>query len=266
MYEDEVLNENYDADDWSSAENDALEVISEGTPTETDEESEMIDENENRIEDTEEEKEETSTPTVSDEIEVVYNSEKKKVTREEAIPLIQKGMNYDKLKNMYDTDASRNFIKQLADRENMSVDEYIRITNENIANNDIREIASKENVTLDVAKELYNSRNAKNQMLANDKAKQMEDEANAKREKEFNDFMQAYPDVDAKDIPAKVWEAYANGTPLKYAYMEYENQNLKENNSQLKTNARNREQEITIGSSNVRTKAKEDWETVWDED
>lgn len=63
-----------------------------------------------------------------------------------------------------------------------------------------------------------------------------------------------------------MWDEYSKGTPLKFAYMAYENEQLKTNNKQLKTNATNRQQEVTVGSSNSTPKQKEEWETVWDED
>lgn len=74
-----------------------------------------------------------------------------------------------------------------------------------------------------------------------------------KQNREFQAFFEAFPDVDAKSIPASVWEDYNNGRSLVDAYTRYENQSLKQKLAELQkgeeVEQRNRENaESSTGS------------------
>lgn len=146
-----------DVDDWTDAVNDSLVEIGD-KPIEDENEplGENLEEKQDSVVNNEEVVEET--PSNTDEFEIVYNGEKMKVNKEQAIPLIQKGMNYDKLNDKYENDKARAFIKKLAEREGKSVDEYINLTDATIQKNDILEIAEEEGISEELAKEIYNSR------------------------------------------------------------------------------------------------------------
>ncbi len=49
-----------------------------------------------------------------------------------------------------------------------------------------------------------------------------------RQEQEFQAFLDAFPDVEAKNVPDSVWEDVAKGRTLVDAYTRYENQSLKE--------------------------------------
>ena len=252
-----------DIENWDDVESEALEELNaEDTPIESEEVVEEIKEdNEEPVEEVKEEV--VDTPVDDFALDIIYNGERKTLSKDEAIINAQKGMNYDKLLDKYENDRARKFVQELAEREGKTVDEYIDLTNENIKDFNIKQLAEEEGISIEVARELYEVRNSQ-KTLAREKEIQEAKEAN--KQKDFNDFLTAYPNVLPEEIPASVWDEYSKGTPLKYAYMSYENEQLKTNNKQLKTNATNRQQEVTVGSSNTVPKQKEAWETIWDED
>lgn len=43
----------------------------------------------------------------------------------------------------------------------------------------------------------------------------------AQQHADLQDFIKTFPDVKAEDIPVEVWQANANGVPLRYAYAEH---------------------------------------------
>jgi hypothetical protein len=79
------------------------------------------------------------------------------------------------------------------------------------------------NVPEDVAKEVIESKKFREQYAAEQKTR-AEQEA---RNKDFTDFLTAYPDVKAESIPAEVWEENSKGKSLVDAYAKYENKLLK---------------------------------------
>jgi hypothetical protein len=64
-------------------------------------------------------------------------------------------------------------------------------------------------------------------------------QAEERQRREFQEFLAAYPDVKAEDIPMEVWQQNANGVPLKYAYADYALKQLKVEQAKANANAKN---------------------------
>lgn len=249
-----------EADDWSDAENDAL--------NELDEEDTPVDESKFEDEEPVMEEEVLETKPVDRTFDYTYMGETKKASLddEDFISTYQKGKNYDNLKNKYDNDRARTFIEKLAKEEGKTVDEYIDITEASLMNNAIEEIMEDEGVSESVAREIYSYRQSERQNAYARKIQENEQKAQEDRQAQFNEFLDLYPNVNPDSIPMSVWDRFNAGVPLKYAYMEFENSQLKTNYKQIQTNATNRRQEVTVGNSNSTSKVKESWEAIWDED
>lgn len=71
------------------------------------------------------------------------------------------------------------------------------------------------------------------------KAQELERQKQEAQQKEFSDFMSAFPDVKGEDIPPEVWQARESGIPLKTAYKEYLYDVSKVAEAKAKANAEN---------------------------
>lgn len=181
-------------------------------------------------------------------IKVKYNHEEREITLDEARELAQKGMNYDKqLEKLQqlESDPRLAFVESLAEQNNMSVDEYIEAVKVQREQEEINQLI-QQNIPEDIAKELLESR----KFRENFKAKEKETETQSKQEAEYKDFIESFPNVDAETIPAEVWEKASQGIPLKYAYMEHQNNELQSKMKILEQNKNNKEK-APIASTTV---------------
>lgn len=233
------------------------EVTEESQPAEPVKEEEPKEEPKEVEEETQKEQ-----PIPEFDFEINYNGTKEKLNKEDAIQLAQKGKDYDRIRPVYD------FVKELAEDEGKSIEDYIKVTTDNLKDYKIKQLAEEKGINEDVAKELYEatmqSKALKKKSLASEEELHKRDEAESKKDAEFQDFLKQYPDIKASEIPQKVWDEVArNNIPLKYAYMQYEMEQIKNENSILKTNAKNKEQEITTGTQAEST-PKDVYEDAWD--
>lgn len=172
---------------------------------------------------------------------VKYNHEEQELGYDDAIPLIQKGMNYDKLQErigQLESDPRLSFIEELANEQGMDVNEYLEAVKSAREDAELRQLVES-NIPEEYAKEMLENRKFREQQKEEQQRKADEEKKNA----EFNDFFQTFKDANDRDfdpskdqIPQEVWDAHAQGTPLKFAYMQHHNQQLK---SQLKTYKQN---------------------------
>lgn len=234
--------------------NDAEEVEVD-TPVETNDE---VSEDSETKEDTETLEEKNETEETVETFEIAYNGKKENVTKDEIIILAQKGKDYDRVRPVYD------FVKSLAENNNSSIDDFIKQTREELKNNSIEELMEEKNCSREVATELYESREKQKDLARAEQEKNEEQERQDKQTKEFQEFTDMYPNVEPNSIPKEVWQAVKNGTPLKFAYMEHQFKELQKENSILKTNNTNKQQEVNVGLPNE-NKAKDVYITAWDE-
>jgi hypothetical protein len=98
----------------------------------------------------------------------------------------------------------------------------------------LQELLAK-NIPEEYATEMLESRKLREEIRAEKEAKQKQ----AQQQADYQDFIKAFPDVQANDIPADVWKANASGIPLKYAYAEHALRLTKEVEAKAKANAEN---------------------------
>lgn len=185
-------------------------------------------------------------------LKVKYNKEEMEIPLDDAIPLVQKGLNYDKtLERLQalESDPRLSFVEELAREQGMEVNEYLEAVQQFKEQQKLDELL-QQNIPEEYAKEMLENRKFREQLEAEKKAKAEEEQKNA----EFNEFFDAFRQFNGKDfvpgqdeIPQEVWEAHANGTPLKYAFMEHQMKQLQSKVQVLTQNKQN-EQKAPVGS------------------
>ena len=243
--DEEVINEN------SSDENEEVKTSEE----ETNEDSEPSETQEDNSED---EKEVDFKPLLEElSKKVKYNKENVTIENlEDLINGYQKGLNYDKvqekLENLQNSKAET-YIKKKADELGISVDEYMDQVEEYEENQ--RKEKEKQRleemiengVPEDVAKEVIATAELRRQLQAKENELKEREEATKKKEqedKEYQDFLKNFPDVNPEDIPKEVFEDAENSN-LTTAYMKYK---MKDLENQLKVAKQNEENSAsTVG-------------------
>lgn len=229
--------------------------------------NEVISENANAEEESENgkptEKEETSeqeidyTPFLKEISEKAkYNKEHVQVdSMDEVITNFQKGLNYDKLveqKKALENSKVFSYVSKKANELGMTVDEYMDSVEkyeqkqEQIRQQQQIDEMVESGVPEDVAKEVVATSQLRKQLqkeknqLEEEKRKKASEEA---KDKEFLEFLEAFPDVKAEDIPKEVF-LNAQKSSLKQAYLEYQNSEYKKQLEILKTNQKNEKKSI----------------------
>jgi hypothetical protein len=215
------------------------------TPPEVEEVSETLDEPVETVEDTKptEQTEQTKEEALQA-LKVKFNHEEREIPIDEAIPLVQKGMNYDKLQEKLqalESDPRLSFVEELANQFNMSVPEYLEAVKAQKEQQRIQELV-EQGISEELAQEMLENRKFREQFEAEKKAKADE----AKQNEEYNEFFDYFRQANGRDyqpntdnIPESVWEAAQNGVPLKFAYMQHQNQVLQQQLQTLKQNQTN---------------------------
>lgn len=234
----------------------------EAQPEETTEtETEKKDETTEEVTETEQTSEEEETSEVEEtqkeepkKLKVKYLHEEKELTEEEAIPLIQKGLNHDRILEQLNTlkaDPRLTYFETLAKEQNMTTEQYIQSINDNIKSQKIQAIADSKGWDYDSAKEFYEAKEkATVAETANIQQQKEQEQQKAKVEKENAEFLKVYPDVKVNDIPNEVWELVKEGLPLLSAYIKYENAQLQSKLKNLEQKQENKKKAIVRGVTN----------------
>lgn len=107
--------------------------------------------------------------------------------------------------------------------------EYKQALKEQEIENKVRQQYS--NVPDELLNELVESKRFREETLAEKKAREEKEAEN----KQYTDFLEAYPDVKPEDIPVEVWKEHKAGRNLLDAYVRYENQRLKDEMAKYQT-------------------------------
>jgi hypothetical protein len=170
-----------------------------------------------------------------------FNGEEGELPLEEAQPLIQKGMNYDKVFTKLqeiENGPVMQLINDLANQSGMTIEQYVQAARENMKQQELNELIQK-NIPEDLAREMIENKRFREEYQVKEKQRQAEEKTKTEVDNELSDFRKAYPGVKNQDIPKEVWDKVNEGVPLKYAYMEYERGTLQNQISILKTNKSN---------------------------
>jgi hypothetical protein len=192
------------------------------TPVETTEESDnSIDLDTDTTESTNEVENVELTESVQEtpqSLRVKYNHEERDISLDEARELAQKGLNYEKAVERARQEARDAYIAEQGytwnGKQIATESEYQQALREQeliqtYQNQDLPEEVIQKLLQVDALENRFNEQ-------------QMEAERQASERKQFEDFVQAFPEVDPTTIPKEVWDKVGEGVPLKYAYMERE--------------------------------------------
>ena len=215
------------------------EVFAEQESDEPEDQPEPEPETTEETEPTESEEPQPETPD-QDYLELKHFDEVKKVNKEEAKVLAQKGMDYDRIRGKLD-EANGNLAKLQKYEDFLnelkggfaSIDDLMDDTRARI-------IADKEGITRDQALECVRSANQRNEQAQ----QQVQLDRNAVyeqiRRESLTAFLEAYPGVKAADIPQEVWDDMKVTNSLIASYAKYEAKKLAQENAVLKKNAENK--------------------------
>ena len=197
------------------------------------------------------------------------------VGKDEAMALAQKGMDYDRLREKFDTTTERlSYLDDLAKAQNMTVDDFIDTIRATA-------LASKERLDMSVAMgRVKNDRETKRLEAERKKletgrtATTEETAAKAKRDADIQAFVKEFPEAakDVKSVPKEVWDAVHGGETLVNAYRAYEAKQLRAEVERLKAEAARKEQKeknkaAATGSMSTTggDKPKDKWLVGWDD-
>lgn len=191
-------------------------------------------------------------------LDVVYNGEKKNVSKEEAIALAQKGMNYDKIVNQLNevrNSPELQMLQSIAEANGLSPTEYLthlqEFQTQSKVNSVYQQLKEKYPETSDEMLQNY-AASVVNQQMQADKSKQSALEMREQHEREeramhdLETFQQAYPDVDIRNLPTEVIKGIQSGESLLSAYRGYEIEQIRKENETLKLNNKNKD--VSVGS------------------
>ena len=178
-------------------------------------------------------------------LKIKFNHEEREIPIEEAAVLAQKGMNYEKAIERARQEAAQQardaFIAEMGWSWNgkpiTTEAEYKQALLEQELINKYKD----RDLPPEVIQELIENRRYREEWQQEKQAR----EAEAKRQAEFDEFFRYFESVNERHfdpqkdvIPQEVWDAVNMGVPLKYAYMEHHNKELR---NQLKIAKQNQE-------------------------
>lgn len=177
-----------------------------------------------------------------------YMDEVKTVTKDEAVVLAQKGMDYDRVKQKQTDaqtalDSANNklaYFEQLASSQNMTLDQLIDdvMATQLSVREGIDKTVALGRVQVDRERKALEAEKSRLSQADTDKA-----EAQKRQQKDIDEFSKEYPDVFAKlatdkdAIPKQVWDDVSRGMTLVSAYSKHEKAALKAENERLKAEA-----------------------------
>lgn len=239
------------------------EVIAEETNGEEDTNSEEEETNEAEVpseasEDNSKSEQEVDFKPLLDALKgkIKYNKEEVNVESiEDLIENYQKGLNYDKklqeLENLQNSRLEK-YAKEKADALGITVDEYMNQVEayekqqERQREADELEDLINAGTPESIAKELIASRQQRRQIqqeLNDIKAEREADKKDKERTKEYQNFLEEFPDVKPESIPKEVFED-AERSSLKEAYMKWKLKELEKEISISKTNEKNKKSSV----------------------
>lgn len=177
-----------------------------------------------------------------------HMDEVKEVNRDEVIELAQKGMDYDRIRTERDTMKAdygqlqdyKALITELAENSGMNAEDFVMNVRAKLM------VAKGANLTEETALQQLKAKAAEN--AAAEKEEKSAEEANrqaeaekARKEADVQNFIATFPGVEAKDIPAEVWNVAKKTGNLTGAYSAYRIKQLEEQIATAEKNKKNEE-------------------------
>lgn len=187
-------------------------------------------------------------------LDLKYNKETKKYTRQQVIELAQKGLNYDHVTEQRDrlqqenadlakfrdeNSAILDTLRAAAEASGKSVPEYLTSIRTNLlVAQGISPETARERILREDAEQRLHSKQKAEEAAASSKR-----DAEQRQKDDIARFQKKYKDVDPKTIPQEVWEAVRGGELLTDAYGDYQRRELerqlREANEKLAIRAKN---------------------------
>lgn len=199
-------------------------------------------------------------------LELKHFDEVKKVNKEQAKELAQKGMDYDRIRGkLGEAEQTNSELKKYKDflteiqGDFETLDDLMNDTRARI-------MSDKDGITYEDALAKVKSANQ-----PKEQKKDPEVDMNAViqqiRKASYTEFAQAYPDVLPKDIPREVWQDMEKTNNLLASYIKYEAKKIKDENAVLKKNAENKSRSTgSMKSSGNASYEKSEFDRVFEED
>lgn len=169
---------------------------------------------------------------------IKYNHEEMELGEDEAVPLIQKGMNYDKLQERLNTiqndPAFGKFdkVKQLAELYNMDDDALI----DALYNQYYESIADQQGLTPEQVRRDHELK--QREAVLNQKEQSLTQKQQT--EAMYERFLGQFPNAKIEDIKPETWVKVRSGMDLTAAYVEQRNQELENRLKVLEQNQKNK--------------------------
>ena len=199
-------------------------------------------------------------------LELKHFDEVKKVTKEEAKELAQKGMDYDRIRGKLN-EANTNIEK---------LQKYEQFLNELkggfpsiealMDDTRARLLSDKEGITKEQALARVQSARQQAEQQQNKAQVDINSVLETMRRESLTAFKQAYPDVRAKDIPQEVWDDMRSTNNLVASYAKYVAKKLTEENATLKKNAENKARSTGSMKSSGNKSQRDEIDEMWYDD
>lgn len=184
-------------------------------------------------------------------LELKHFDEVRKVNKDEAKVLAQKGMDYDRIRGkVAELQKYEDFLNEIKG-DFASLDDLMDDTRARLK-------ADKDGISYEDALNKIKEAPAKTKQVKEEVLEQI-------RQESIQAFAEAHPDIQAQDIPQEVWEDVFRTNNLEASYAKYEAKKMKDENAVLKNNAKNKSR--STGSMKSSGKAQRDEiDAMWYED
>lgn len=196
---------------------------------------------------------EQTAETKPEMFELKFLGETKQYTRDEMTVLAQKGMNHDRiLQQRDDLQQFRNTHEPLVNDLGRIAQQFGMTPNDLLASMETN-LLRQQGKTQAEAEAIIRADKANRQLQSyqtqEQRIQQQQMEAQQRQQRDIQEFVQKYPGLDPKTIPASVWQDVRKGDTLVNAYGRFEMQQLKAENQRL-------QQQISAQTQNAENKQK----------
>jgi hypothetical protein len=174
-------------------------------------------------------------------LKIKYNHEEMEIPEDEAVPLIQKGMNYDKLQERYnqiqnDPRLSKyEKVQQVSKLLGYQSDDQLL---DALYQTYYQTTAQEQGLTPEQVRKEHELQQKEAQLSAKEKAELQE----RQKTEMYDRFLTAYPNVKPQDIKPETWEKVKAGIDLTVAYTQQVNEELQAQIKMLKQKEKNKNQ------------------------
>lgn len=265
----EMSEEEFDAI-WDDEDGEA-EFVEEEVPEEADQPNEEQPEPETaeEAEETEQPEQEAKPEDTDQYLELKHFDEVRKVSKEEAKVLAQKGMDYDRIRGkLSEAETANSKLQQYESFLNEIKGDNFESIDDLMADTRARLLSDKENISYeDAKKKIVAQQQAQAQQQQQQPTVDRDAILEELRRESLTNFLTAYPNVKAKDIPQEVWDDMRVTNNLIASYAKYEAKKLAQENEILKNNAKNKARSTgSMRSSGKAEYAKSEFDRILEDD